>query len=630
MKSTIRLFKAVPIKTKKKRKLNQEILARTIKSGFVFSEEVIGNYSGNELVKLIRLVEREIGLKAKEINSSFHKSWKKIKEASLEQLVIEQIIHYFTTYGMESLGLYDKDCVYIPNEVLEISEIDIDKIELTIIKGYTKKELKEKLFNLLQTGIALKEDTIKDVLDIALYVELNEKEIRLIKNKEVKTALYEYLGLIPENPVEFLRYIIYRSTDKTLLIKNLETIEEIKSKRNLGIVKLFIKYKEDYGLERLAEIFYRFKPLFLAFRTNRQLKTIINKIRKLAVKYHKPMEEDYLNEITAKIKKGERINKKKLQDELSEVNIFRKIRLAYALKFRTKDVSSILYKIRNGKGYATKFNFDNKGVAKDILDIVVDSVVKDISRQVKGKKIYIPENITYALPATEKQFTGNIPSGTCITIPKDMVFGVHWKNVKRNRIDLDFSLVGVGTKYGWDANYRDEDRSILFSGDVTDAPEPNGASELFYIKRQISKSFIVFVNYYNYDSDVEAPFKLFVAKEQVRNMRKNYMVNPNNLMIASQLNINQKQKVIGLVTITTNACRFYFSEIYLGRSITSSGSEFAENSRKYLTSFYKNTITLNEILEKAGAKIVIDEKRCDINLSPELLEKDSIIKLLKK
>ncbi len=81
--------------------------------------------------------------------------------------------------------------------------------------------------------------------------------------------------------------------------------------------------------------------------------------------------------------------------------MWRKIRLAYALKFRTKDVDSILYRIRNGKAYAMDFFFGDKERAKTILAIVLDSIVEDIVKNVKGKKIYIPDYINYSLPATE-------------------------------------------------------------------------------------------------------------------------------------------------------------------------------------------------------------------------------------
>ena len=62
--------------------------------------------------------------------------------------------------------------------------------------------------------------------------------------------------------------------------------------------------------------------------------------------------------------------------------------------------------------------------------------------------------MNYALPATEKQFTGDLPSGTSIRVPKDMVFGIHWENVPGHWVDLDLSVTSPFTgKVGWDGNY---------------------------------------------------------------------------------------------------------------------------------------------------------------------------------
>ena len=629
MKSTINLFKALPIEKKTKKKATKALLEKTIKLGFVFSPEVLSNYSNHD--ELIKMVKEVIGISAKEINSSFHKSWKKVKEASMEQLIMEQLVHYFTTYGFENMGIYSEESVYIPAEKLEIPELK-EGIRLVVIKGYTKKELKKKLLALLQLGVALKEDTKDDVLDVATFVEINEKEIVTVKNKEVKIALYEYLNIIPQNPLEFLRYVIFKATDDTLLIKNNVLISKIKECKSLSIVKLFTDYEKKVGLNRLAEIFYRYKPLFLAFRTSTKMKKIINKTRRLAVNNHKPMPEDFLNSVTAKINSGVKITKEELIVELEKVNTFRKIRLAYALKFRTKDVDSIMYKIRNGKGYSTDFSFNNKGEAKKILNIIIDSITEDVKKNVNGKKIYIPDYINYSLPATEKQFSGNLPSGTYIDVPENMIIGVHWYNVKANRVDLDLSSIStVDGKIGWDSSYRSDGGNTLFSGDVTDACGENGASELIYVKKQLKQDVIVMLNYYNYNSDVPCPFKIIVASEKPNNFGNNYMVDPNNIIAAVPTVIDKKQKVIGLLITTTKGSRFYFSETNIGNSITSSGEGHVSQSRKYLLDFYQNSIELKDILESAGAIITndVEDDNIDINLYIEVLEKDTILNLLK-
>jgi len=619
MKSTINLFKALPIEHKGTAKISDALLKKTVQRGFIFSPEVVYNYSERELLEFTD----EIGLTPEQMNSSFHKSWKKIREASLEQLVLEQIIHYVTTYGFEHLGIYDENSVYIPTEDLEILGIEDNKLRLVVIKGYTREELKSKLMALLQTGIALKDDTIADVLVIANYVELDEQNIASIKNKEVKIALYDNLHIVPRDPLEFLRYAIFKCTGKTLLIKDDLTIDAIKSGDDVS--KLFFYYTSEYGSHRLAEIFYRFKPLFLAFRSNSDLKPIINKIRRLAMRYHKPMPSDYLNDVTSIIKRGGFPDNIKLQEQLKNANPFRKIRLAYALKYRNTDANSILYRIRNGKSYATDFRFANHTSAGMVLDVVLNSIVENMD--VEGKKIYIPKYISYALPATEKQFTGNFPSGSYITIPHDMVVGIYWKDVNRHRIDLDLSLINdVGQKIGWDVAYRDAERNIFFSGDMTAAPV--GASELFYILKQNPANFIMFVNYYNFNCELEVPFKIMVAKEEVTNFNKNYMINPNNLMAVANSSINQKQKILGLLAVTPDESRFYFAETYLGNSITSSDKEYVTQGKEYLSGFYKNAINLNEVLKMAGAILVDEKEGCNIDLSPETLEKDTIINLL--
>lgn len=660
MEATVRLFRALLIREKKE-KVNEGLMKKTIPFGFVFAPEVIANYSNYD--ELIEMVRKAIGITAEQINNSFHKSWQKVKEADLEQLVVEQIAHYLTTYGkecpeeyLEEKGLQwkveglagkvsalediemnkvqENEYVYIPKEVLEIPELNIEDLKLIVIRGYTKEELKQKLLNLLNLGIALSEDTKKDVLDVMTFIGIHEEELQGIKNKEVRCAIYAYLDLFPENPVEFLRFVIYRTTNKTLIIKSKELIEEIKGKDNLDVLKLFSSYDKKYGLEKLSSIFYRHKPIFLAFRTNKGLKTIINRIRKLAIKYHRPLPEDYLNNITAKIKNGEEIDIDRLNKKLLSVNVFRKIRLLYALKFRTKNVDSILYRIRNGKAYASGFEFNKQHNVEEVLEIVLESIVQDISRNVEGKRIYIPDYINYILPATEKQFIGNFPSGTCVVVPKDMIFGIHWENVGGKRIDLDLSLISpdVG-KVGWDGSWRTRNAKILFSGDMTTAPEPNGASETFYIGGQGSESYIMFVNYFNFEEGVEVPFKIVVGKEGIKdiyemNFHRNYTVNPNNVLAVVDSKINQRQRILGLVVITPQENKFYFVETNIGKSITSGSSDFQEHSRKYLFSFYENSIGLKEVLEKAGAVIVREKGEGAIDLSPESLEKDSILNLM--
>jgi hypothetical protein len=267
--------------------------------------------------------------------------------------------------------------------------------------------------------------------------------------------------------------------------------------------------------------------------------------------------------------------------------------------------------------------------------VVVKHIVDDISKRVGYKKIYLPKNIEYALPATEKQFTGNLPSGTYVAVDQDMVFGIHWFNHKtkkypeEGRVDLDLSLIDAdGEKYGWDGAYRSASRRILFSGDVTDAPRPKGASELFYLQPGFLESpAILMVNYYNYEPE-EVPFEIVVAQAAPGRFGENYTIDPNDIVCSVGSKIDSKQKILGIVAPGVGGSRFYFSETNIGKSISSSRSAGAIDARQYLVDFYTNTLGLNKLLRLSDAVIVETEDECDINLSLEKIEKDTILNLL--
>ena len=624
MQSTIYLFKAIQIKDKNKKYVNEEIIKLTIPKGFIFSQEVMGNYSTPELKQLIVEVEKSIGTTGEKINNSFHKSWKKVKEAPIQQLLLEQIFHYITTYGYEELGVYDENTVYIPNEKLEVPELEED-IKLTIIKGYTKEEIKTKLLELLQTGIALKDETIKQITELIVHLDMLEKELTKVKNKEVRCIIYDYLGVVPEHPIEFVRQIIYKATGKTLLIKNRTTIEQIK---NTDTTSLFFKYKIAYGLKPLSKIFNRYKPIFLACKgDNKNIKNYINTINKLSKHNHEPMKEDYLNEVTKNINK---INPEELRNHLNKANTFRKIRLLYALQYMTQKPAYKLYKIRNGKTYV-KDTIQKYSVKQyeEIKNIVEENIIKQIKKNLENKKVYLPENVVYTLPATEKQFTAEYPMGSYIKIPQDAIIGIHWNNVKDERIDLDLSLTNLEDgKIGWNTSYRSNDRDILFSGDVTDAKNPKGASELFYIKNTRNTQNIMKVNYYNYMSEVEVPFKIIIAQAKPKNFENNYMVNPNDIITSVQTNINTKEKTIGLLVNEEGETRFYFAESTQKNNV-SRNDEVTNKTIYCIYKFYKNAISLNDMLNKANIEIVEDPQQADINLSIENIEKDTIINIIK-
>lgn len=625
MQSTIRLFKALPV-DRKDNGINEELTKTTLAKGFIFAPEVIAAYP--DTAHLVDLVNQAYGRSSEELNATFHKSFAKVRDASMEQLVYEQIIHYLTTYGAENAGVFSHEGVFIPGEQLDAPELK-DGLRIVVIRGLTKEELKVELMKLLTSGVALAERTLADVLDVASFVGVDENDLNVIKNKEAKSALYDYLGVVPKSPIEFLRFVVFRSTDKTLLIKNKALIDQIKEQKNLDVARYFDQYEKEVGLQHLATIFYRYKPIFLAFRTNTKMKKSINKIRRLAVVNHKPMQEDLLNTITARLKTNAKPDLHQFEMSLLNANTFRKIRLAYALKFRTTEADSILYRVRNGKSYAKEFNFENKKGAEIIYGIILKSIINDMRPNVEGKKIFIPKGLKYALPATEKQFTGNIPTGSYVEVIEDMVAGIHWENVERHRIDLDLSLSNNLGKIGWDGSYRTQD-AVFFSGDITDAPKPKGASELFHVGGTARGAWLINLNYYNYQEGVDVPFKIVVGQESKENIEKNRTIDPNKIVALSNTVIDVRQKVLGIIVADENSSKFYFAEAEFQKSISSRHTNAAEQARKYLLNYYTDSIVLNDVLVAAGAEIVEQPEDGALDLSTEAVDKTTILDLLTK
>ena len=643
--ATLRLFNAIRIKSKNQTKLSHppEVTKRTIQNGYIIDPHI---FIGHEKHDLLDEIETIVGISGEKANASFHKSWAVVKDTPIETLVIQQIMHYFTTYGFETIGIYNEDTVYIPHEKLEVPQIKSD-IPLVVIKAMTPREICDAIIKLGSSGIALSEQTLDDIMTIIETEDYKTKAktiasdpsknfvadwfVSIIKNRELKTRLSDYFGLVPKEPVEFLRHLVSKLTNESLLIKNDYLIEKIKASNGKFCDELI-----KYAPTDLASIFYRYKPLFLAMKSISKNKTFFNRLRKNAKKIHKPLPEDFLNSVTSKLKHGKIAPKKfeeKLTKKLENASIFRKIRLANALKFRTNARSCygcqipIVYRIRNGKGWATETERSDFHGATDVYLKVEKSIVKNLN--VKDRIIYIPDFIDYALPATEKQFTGHFPTGTSVKVPKNMIVGIHWENTDK-RVDLDLSAIDTEGKVGWDALYRKND--ILFSGDITDAPKSKGgASEMFYIKSKC-KPKILNVNYYNMSPGNTVDCKIFVAHENPTGFESNYMVDPNNILATATINITGKQNIIGLIADG----KFYFGNIYLGNGISIRSGKQADIAREYMISSFVNSISLKKILKDAGAIVVNSQDEAPsvsygspIDLSPTAVNKNSIIELLK-
>ena len=628
--ATIRLFNGL-IVSKKDESHECAANGEGINRGIVYSSLIGSVYSDDMLTEL----SKKIGLSGSQLNAAFHKSWGKVQNTPDFILRMEQILHYITTYGFEDMGVFDNSTVYIPAEQLDIPEINLDKIEFRLIKGLTKEEILDKVMNLVGSGVALSEETQKDVMTILVQFKDDiHIDYNLVKNKELLIRMCMTFGDVPSKPEAFLRYVVYLATDNTLLIKNQETCDLIKAgcrSKYRDLSEAFSTYDKKYGLGELSSIFLRFKPLWLAFREHGEIRPMINTMRREAVNNHKPMQEDYINSVTARIKQGS-LDLNLLKDALSKVNMFRKVRLANSLNYHIAGGTDIVYQVRNGKGFATKRDkVKSKSMYKLAFLEVMKSLAGDLG-SVKGKTVYIPKGVHYALPSSEKKFVGNIPTGSYFEVEGNAVVGVHWFNTDQ-RVDLDLSLNSRGEKIGWDRNFTSHRGEVLFSGDVTSAPKPDGAMELFWINgRKVEGNYALNLNFFNRcDKSKEVPFSIVLGTKE-GNVGDRFVYDINETKFKLDAIMDTQQKQIGYVSIKDGVTRLYLIDSNSGGGRTSRWEGHRDIEVAYYDAMLNLSIPLEALLEIAGANIINDLKDLKdgeevLDLSPSRLQKDSLLKL---
>jgi len=584
---TLKLFNAVVLKETKDSPFISE-QGFIIESGAVWAKKAIVEYYTKEQ------------LQGNDLNKTFHKSWKKIKDSSRFELYLEQIKHYISTYGSDF-----KDEIYIPDEVLNVPEL---KIVYKVVKAYSKEEMINKCLSLLKSGIALQEETINDVLTILVdelgYKFTGEERIR---NKEAVIKIADLYGVIPADTMEFFRYIIYRATGKSLLIKNDEMIQLIKI-ANFNPAVQFDKF----GLEKLAQIFNRFKPLFLAFK--KKCPKTINKIAKLSKTNHVPMVQNPLNKVTSSLLEEKDM---KWLDNATPFALFKAISACHT---RMNGQDAFVYRIRNGKSWTTEAEQVKVRLAKQNMTILIAYLKYRFD--LSGKKIYLPKGVKFALPTSEKMFVGNIPTGTRF-YGKKMAVGVYWKN-SWGAHDLDLSGLNIGGKVGWNASYNQDNGSLMYSGDITNAP--NGAVEYLYAGKGLEMPTLVQNNVFSGDKNCE--YKIIIGKGD--KVSKTFMMDPNNLFAEIKCKSVQKETILGILIPQGEKQCFVLLNFGSGTVNVSRNSSLSDLATRALYQQWNNPYDFNELIKLLGAEIVESPKLADYNFSLNSLEKDSFTKLFEK
>lgn len=634
----ITMFNVMPKATDANRETFEKVNAESVKYGWIIHPDCCSTLA-------IKWVKEEA---RSNYNATFYKEWNDITSKTRFELWINQIRHYASTYGTD---FTQEGNGYVPNDTPEVN-IPFEKFK--VIMPATEKEIYDRCFDMLKSGIALKEDTMNLLTEYMMpLVSKYNFDIDLVKNKEAQVVFCDKMGVMPNDPFALLRYFVYKATGKTMLIKDKATINALKTageKVNLtGLTE-----KQKIGL---ASIFYRFKPLFLAMKkadngTNGHVfenaafkkavkkigvklgmaennANVVNELRRLAKSYHKPFkagfwetiisDEKDLNEVKERLAKG-------------EINNFKKVTLMQGVQQKLQATTGKIFVIRNGKMWVRENYTPTKSVTNYLMKLYIaleDSLVESIKN--KACTVRIPKNVNFTIPTSEKNFIGNYPFGTSVAMGTDHnVIGIYWRD-EWGTDDFDLHMADMnGGTYGWNSSYTNNGNSIIFSGDMTSAnPE---ATELFYIRKDAPDGKIS-VNRFCGNTK-ETKFKLFVASEDMkdklnckyRRSTDAVMCNPNNVLaefVIPMDETNGSQTECALVAD---------NKVYLMDLTSGTGRipnhKYAQVYIDQLKNKCRSFVSLNDILKLAGFTFVEDtDEETEVVLDLTNPDKDDLIKL---
>jgi hypothetical protein len=435
-------------------------------------------------------------------STTFYASVADVMERDRFELFVDQALHYASTYGSEYTAT-----PYIVNDNFGAdTDVCIDFSDCKVIKPITQLEIGIKVQDMLESGIALKEDTLDNLFDLITEFDF-QIDINVVKNIEAKMRLYALLDILPNSADEMVRFVVYQITGDTLLIKNRELITKISL--NYKNASMFTIYNQivRFGLEELSSVFFRYKPFFLALRgEGHMMRKMTNKLRKLANKYHRPFVAGYWETILSK----KELNVQEVLSKAKSVSNFKLVRLIKAIDERMAGASSKFFVIRNGKTFI-KENNNTIVPSRQIWlrDILMSALIDNLKEKQIGR-VKLPTDIRLAIPTSEKTYVGNIPFGSYIIPSKsNSIFGINWFG-EDGAQDLDLSYIGLsGQKIGWNSRYYDSEynQTIIYSGDMTSAnPE---ACEYMFCKEGLEDG-IISVNAYN--AKENSKYRFFVGQ----------------------------------------------------------------------------------------------------------------------
>lgn len=558
----------------------------------VFTYKLHENYLG-----VVKTAIKETLPEASQFNDTFWKSFSNVVDKSQEELWTHAIIHYFSTYGLEQLGLDDKNFVYLPQQITK----DIPQLEkFFFIDEIENQDAIDQIFKILNMNTGIKIQTIDDCLQILDYYQftIQREDIEKLTNKEARAYIYFKKFIRPSSAKEIMSVLNYCILSDTNFVKNNLTLLEWKFYANyatdsrMNYIRGIIKDEAEIG-DELAKSWFRYKDYLLQLKKlDDETASYINKISRRAKSGEwKPYNKvDFL---TTRIFNDyyyddKHNNLSSLYRELLDLDVFTLAKIYNKVNYVLNSTSGTpdIFTLRNGKYYLKEF-------ATPALKrpAILDEICQTIKRTIKAKYgdilVKFPEeNLDLAFPTSEKRFIGDIPYNTIVNFKEASVMGISWKNQGNQRVDLDLSMINEKNEsFGWYSDYYNKNLSFIYSGDMT-----TEGAETFYINNPETKA-LLFVNSFNVK---ESDFDFFVSKEEIDYWKKSgaRTMNPNNVIFSAKLHV-ERESVIGLYTQN----KFIFTNFSGSISNISSAPKILLDNLSVVENKAKYSLRLKDIFE---------------------------------
>ena len=595
------LFKQVPM-SYFTRERHMTPAVECLKRGFVFITD------GGSLIDpipndLFKQANALYGMNALNLNQTFWKSFKTVQNMDPTEYLAHQLFHYFSTYGAESLGY--KAVPYVPFQALDLPDgLKIPAKNIVLLRAVETYKIEDSVNHFLETVSAV---SPAQKNRIEKLMPLSNMPADKVKSFELQVMKHKMDGTVPSDPVNFLRFVVYATTNETLLIKN---------KKLCGAIKL--SYHRETYLARdlfekadktaLAGIFLRYRPIFLAFKAHRGCSPIINKLRRMADQYHRPLSDVTVKNVTNLIRQ-ERMED--VYDVLGRATNRELVKIGNAIGHKLgefKQDNPGVYAVRNGRTFVRKDTaaFTDKREYHNLycfLEDISTDLRKRLKTQLKGRTFVLPNGIDYAVPTSEKQMTGVIPWGTMISVPKNgaITAGIHWFDQQHQRVDIDLHMNSATQHFGWNGGYNG--KSIIYTGDQTAAPKPNGAAEAFAFVPS-EEPYIMGVNLYSGPENTEFTF-LMSKQNTVEDLDRQFIFDPAEVLFAPvplKFLGDAHQMTLGM--FTDEGFFIYGGSLSNGIVPTANYGDFIAGVRTQLECHWR----ISELLNLCGANIINEEE----------------------